>query len=558
MASLRIDERGLQDRARGRQGRAPDARREPAVRPAERDHLRPGVHGASLQAPDDRQHGGPRGGVDRGRARLLPHLLRARTTRRSCSSATSTRRKRWRWSTQYLGRVPKSDKPVPRDIPEEPPQTQGAARDARGELAAAGRRRRAPHHLRRPSRTRIRCTSRRRCCPTARARASTASSSTRSSSRWRRSAAATSSRIRTCSSPWRSSSRARRRRRRPTALIAELDRLRSRADHRRRAAAGEEPVRARLHPRPRVEQGQGAAARPRGRHPQRHQDRRRRVRHLHEHDGRRRAARGAEVLHAGEPAGADDHAEGRGRRPGVARDDARAVDRRAWPRSLDLPPRARSRAQVKDWPSERPPRPLPARDVKFPPYQVRTLPNGLQVIAVSHHEQPAVSLRLIVRAGRRAGSRRQAGRRRARGGAARPGDDDAVTPSRSPARSTRSAARSAPAPARDLTFINAVVMKDSLDVRARPGVRRGAQPAFAPEEIERQRQQMLSALKVSYEDPDYIAASSSIGSSTASIRTAGRTPARRSRIAAITREDLWRSTSAGSARTTRSSRSSAT
>ena len=60
---------------------------------------------------------------------------------------------------------------------------------------------------------------------------------------------------------------------------------------------------------------------------------------------------------------------------------------------------APARAQVKEWPAERPPRPLPARDVKFPPYQFRTLANGLQVIAVSHHEQPAVSLRLIVRAG---------------------------------------------------------------------------------------------------------------------------------------------------------------
>ena len=56
-------------------------------------------------------------------------------------------------------------------------------------------------------------------------------------------------------------------------------------------------------------------------------------------------------------------------------------------------------AQVADWPSERPPRPLAARDVKFPPYALKTLPNGLQVIAVSHHEQPAVSLRLMVRAG---------------------------------------------------------------------------------------------------------------------------------------------------------------
>ena len=37
------------------------------------------------------------------------------------------------------------------------------------------------------------------------------------------------------------------------------------------------------------------------------------------------------------------------------------------------------------WPSERPPRPLPARDVKLPPYQIQTLPNGLKVVAVLHH-----------------------------------------------------------------------------------------------------------------------------------------------------------------------------
>src|SRR5437763_15304416 len=53
----------------------------------------------------------------------------------------------------------------------------------------------------------------------------------------------------------------------------------------------------------------------------------------------------------------------------------------------------------RNWPSEKPPRPLPARDVKFPPYAFTTLANGLQVIAVAHHEQPAVSLRLIGRAG---------------------------------------------------------------------------------------------------------------------------------------------------------------
>src|SRR5580704_18295010 len=51
------------------------------------------------------------------------------------------------------------------------------------------------------------------------------------------------------------------------------------------------------------------------------------------------------------------------------------------------------------WPTERPPGPLPARSVRFPPYEIRTLSNGLQVVVVLHHEQPVVSMRLLVRAG---------------------------------------------------------------------------------------------------------------------------------------------------------------
>ena len=45
------------------------------------------------------------------------------------------------------------------------------------------------------------------------------------------------------------------------------------------------------------------------------------------------------------------------------------------------------------------PPPLPARPVAFPPYQIKTLANGLQVLVVLHHEQPSVSFRLLVRAG---------------------------------------------------------------------------------------------------------------------------------------------------------------
>ena len=56
-------------------------------------------------------------------------------------------------------------------------------------------------------------------------------------------------------------------------------------------------------------------------------------------------------------------------------------------------------AQVPDWPSEMPPRPLQAREVTFPPYEITSLKNGLQVVVVQHHEQPVVTLRLLVRAG---------------------------------------------------------------------------------------------------------------------------------------------------------------
>ena len=56
-------------------------------------------------------------------------------------------------------------------------------------------------------------------------------------------------------------------------------------------------------------------------------------------------------------------------------------------------------AQNPAWPIERMPRPLPAKQVTFPPHDIRTLSNGMQVVTVLHHEQPAVTMRLLVRAG---------------------------------------------------------------------------------------------------------------------------------------------------------------
>jgi zinc protease len=57
----------------------------------------------------------------------------------------------------------------------------------------------------------------------------------------------------------------------------------------------------------------------------------------------------------------------------------------------------------------------------------------------------------------------------------------------------------------DLTFVNMIVMKDSFDTGLRMLSDMARHPAFAPAEIERQRQQMVSGQKVSLDDPEYIA-----------------------------------------------------
>ena len=65
-------------------------------------------------------------------------------------------------------------------------------------------------------------------------------------------------------------------------------------------------------------------------------------------------------------------------------------------------------AQSPAWPVERMPRPLPARDATFPPFDIRTLGNGMQVITVLHHEQPAVTITLGMGDQRVQGTRRGA------------------------------------------------------------------------------------------------------------------------------------------------------
>jgi len=159
---------------------------------------------------------------------------------------------------------------------------------------------------------------------------------------------------------------------------------------------------------------------------------------------------------------------------------------------------------AQSWPSERPPRPLPARAVDFPPYEIRTLPNGLQVLVVLHHEQPAVSFRLIIKAGS------------AQEPSDHPGVSSFVASLLTLGTTTRSAGDIASlidsaggfigaGAGNELSFVNGAVIKDRTDEALALAADLVRNPAFAPEEIERHRRQTLSAMQVGYDDPDYIA-----------------------------------------------------
>jgi zinc protease len=161
-------------------------------------------------------------------------------------------------------------------------------------------------------------------------------------------------------------------------------------------------------------------------------------------------------------------------------------------------------ASGQQWPQSDPPKPLPARSVDFPPYQLKTLPNGLQVLVVLHHEQPSVSFRLLVRAG---AMQEPEGK---------PGVASFVASLLNQGTPTRSAGDIANqvdsaggviavGSGNELSFVSGAVIKDRTDLVLSIASDLVQNPAFSQEEIDRQRRQMLSSLQVSYDDPDYLA-----------------------------------------------------
>ena len=103
-----------------------------------------------------------------------------------------------------------------------------------------------------------------------------------------------------------------------------------------------------------------------------------------------------------------------------------------------------------------------ARDSKFPPYELQTLSNGLQVVAVLHHEQPAVTMRLLIRAGTSSDPKGKLGLAHLAASLLDQGTKSKTAEQMNDEIDFIGGAMGAGA-ATDLTFCNMVVMKDSFE-----------------------------------------------------------------------------------------------
>jgi zinc protease len=135
---------------------------------------------------------------------------------------------------------------------------------------------------------------------------------------------------------------------------------------------------------------------------------------------------------------------------------------------------------------------------------VRTLPNGLQVVVVLHHEQPAVSMRLLIRAGGASDPKGKLGLAHLAASLLDQGTTTKSATETNDAIDFIGGAMGAGA-GTDLTYVNMVVMKDSFEAGLRMLSDMTRHPGFAQAEIDRQKQQTLSGLQVSYQDPGYVA-----------------------------------------------------
>ncbi len=151
-----------------------------------------------------------------------------------------------------------------------------------------------------------------------------------------------------------------------------------------------------------------------------------------------------------------------------------------------------------------PPDVPPPKPTVIPAPAIQTLPNGLQVVVVERHTLPLITLRLVVKAGAELDPARL------------PGTAALVNSLLTEGTARRTSRQIAEAidsvgglvdngVGWDSSFLSLSVLSDQADLAFDLVSDMIEHPAFQPAEIERQRKQTLSGLKVAHDDPAYVA-----------------------------------------------------
>jgi zinc protease len=165
---------------------------------------------------------------------------------------------------------------------------------------------------------------------------------------------------------------------------------------------------------------------------------------------------------------------------------------------------AHATAQEKTRMKQTPPPPKPAQEIHFPAFEEKTLANGLRVVVIEQHENPSLSLQLLVPGGKVYAPAAKAGLADATAALLREGTQT---------RSSQQIAETIDAVGGSLDttaslesgFVSVSVTSDQLDLGLDLLSDVVLRPSFPAEELERWRNQTLSGLQIQQSDPGYVA-----------------------------------------------------
>ncbi len=165
---------------------------------------------------------------------------------------------------------------------------------------------------------------------------------------------------------------------------------------------------------------------------------------------------------------------------------------------------AASSVPAQQAPRQTPPPPKPAKEIRFPAFEEKTLANGLRVVVIEQHETPSLSLQLLFPGGK---VHTPAGKAGVAGATA------ALIREGTATRSAQQIAQTIDSVGGELNtvaglesgFATVRATSDQLDLGLDLLSDVVLRPSFPAEELERWRSQTLSGLQIQQADPQYIA-----------------------------------------------------